>query len=105
MAGHIHYQLHGYRGGHQLLGSSVRLDSVDQDVIDHLSDLAGPLRPREQFGGYISAYPLPSGQYYAMARTEQDREAPRAGCVLTNTAPSYGLLEDRSKSHTGCKSA
>ena len=85
MSTKIHQQLHGYRSGHQLLRSSVRLDVGDQDVIDHLSDLAGPLRPGETFNAYVSAYPLPSGEYYAMARTEQDIDAPRSGCVMTRT--------------------
>lgn len=81
----IHQQLHGYQSGHQLLQSSVRLDSKDQDLIDHLSDMAGPLRPGQRFGAYISTYPLPSLKYYVLARTEQDLDAPRAGCVKTKT--------------------
>ena len=81
----IHHQLHGYRSGHQLLQSSVRLDRKDQDLIDHLSDMAGPLRPEQRFDAYMSAYPLPSLKYYVLARTEQDLDAPRAGCVTTKT--------------------
>ena len=81
----VHQQLHGYRSGHQLLQSSVRLDPKDQDLIDHLSDMAGPLRPGERFNVYMSGYPLPSQKYYALARTAQDLDAPRAGCVTTKT--------------------
>ena len=81
----LHQQLHGYKSGHQLLYSSVRLSVEDQDVVDHLSDLAGPLRPGETFHPYISAYPLPSERFFAIARTEQDTAAPRSGCVLTRT--------------------
>lgn len=81
----IHQQLHGYRSGHQLLQSSVRLDRKDQDLIDHLSDMAGPLRPEELFDAYMSAYPLPSLKYYVLARTKQDLDAPRAGCVTTRS--------------------
>ena len=81
----IHQQLHGYLSGHQLLQSSVRLDRKDQNLIDHLSDMAGPLRPGESFDAYMSAYPLPSLKYYVLARTEQDLDAPRAGCVTTKT--------------------
>ena len=81
----VHQQFHGYRSGHQLLQSSVRLDAKDQDTIDHLSDMAGPLRPGERFDAYISGYPLPSQSYFALARTEQDLNAPRAGCVTTRT--------------------
>ena len=81
----VHQQLHGYRSGHQLLQSSVRLDRKDQDLIDHLSDMAGSLRPGERFDAYMSAYPLPSLKYYVLARTEQDLDAPRSGCVTTKT--------------------
>ena len=85
MSASIHLQLHGYRSGHQLLQSSIRLDRKDQDLIDHLSDMAGPLRPGERFDPYVTAYPLPSLKFYALARTEQDLNAPRAGCVTTKT--------------------
>ena len=85
MSATIHQQLHGYRSGHQLLQSSVRLDRQDQDLIDHLSDMAGPLRPGETFDPYVTAYPLPSLKFYALARTEQDLNVPRAGCVTTKT--------------------
>ena len=81
----IHQQLHGYRSGHQLLQSSVRLDRKDQNLVDHLSDMAGSLRPGERFDAYMSAYPLPSLKYYVLARTEQDLDAPRSGCVTTKT--------------------
>ena len=81
----IQQQLHGYRSGHQLLQSSLRLGRKDQDLIDQLSDIAGPLRPGEKFDAYICAYPLPSLQYYVLSRTEQDFDAPRAGCVKTKS--------------------
>lgn len=78
-------QIHGYRKGHQLLASSVVLSKDDQAVMDRLSDVAGPLRPKEQFAPYLSAYPLPSGTYYVIARTWQDLTVPRAGCVRTKS--------------------
>lgn len=78
-------QIHGYRKGHQLLASSVVLPKEDQAVVDRLSDVAGPLRPREQFAPYLSAYPLPSGTYYVIARTWQDLTVSRAGCVRTKS--------------------
>lgn len=78
-------QIHGYRKGHQLLASSVTLSKDDQAVVDRLSDVAGPLRPREQFAPYLSAYPLPSGTYYVIARTWQDLTVSRAGCVRTKS--------------------
>lgn len=76
-------QIHGYRKGHQLLASSAVLPRDDQVVVDRLSDVAGPLRPKEQFAPYLSAYPLPSGTYYVIARTWQDLTVSRAGCVRT----------------------
>lgn len=78
-------QIHGYRKGHQLLASSVVLPKDDQAAVDRLSDVAGPLRPREQFAPYLTAYPLPSGTFYVIARTWQDLAVPRAGCVRTKS--------------------
>lgn len=78
-------QVHGYRNGHQLLVSSVRLDREDQNLVDRLSDLSGPLQPGQSFEPYLTTYPLPSGKSYVLARTWQDLEAVRAGCVLTRS--------------------
>lgn len=78
-------QLHGYRQGHQLLSSTIRLAKADQDLIDRLSDVAGPLSPGERFAPYLTLYPLPSETHYVVARTWQDFEAPRAGCVRTRS--------------------
>ena len=79
----IDTQMHGYRQGHQLLSASLNLSKEDQSVIDRLSDMAGPLRPEESFEPYLSGYPLPSGNYYVLARTWQDLSVSRAGCVRT----------------------
>lgn len=79
----IERQVHGYRQGHQLLAGSARLPKEDQAAIDRLSDVAGPLRPREQFAPYLTGYPLPSGTHYVLARTWQDTTVTRAGCVRT----------------------
>jgi hypothetical protein len=78
-------QIHGYRKGHQLLASSILLSKDDQAAVDRLSDVAGPLRPKERFLPYLSAYPLPSGNYFVVARTWQDLEVSRAGCVRTKS--------------------
>ena len=78
-------QLHGYRQGHQLLSSTIRLTKADQDLIDRLSDVAGPLSPGERFAPYLTLYPLPGQTHYVVARTWQDSEAPRAGCVRTRS--------------------
>lgn len=81
----IEQQEHGYQKGHQLLSSSVKLAREDQDVVDRLSDISGQLRPKETFAPYLTAYPLPSRTFYVLARTWQDLDAPRAGCVLTRS--------------------
>jgi hypothetical protein len=81
----IHQQKHGYAGGHKLLGSSVKLDRADQDVIDRISDIAGAPHSGETVPSYITAYPLPSKRFYVLARTWYDTAAPRAGCVLTHS--------------------
>jgi len=85
MNGILAQQLHGYRQGHQLLSASVKLGRADQALVDRLSDVAGPLRPGEKFPPYLSLYPLPSMMYYVVARTWQDLEASRAGCVSTRS--------------------
>jgi hypothetical protein len=77
------HQLHGYRQGHQLLSSSLKLDKSDQELVDRLSDVAGPLRPGELFVPYLTGYPLPSGLHYVFARSWQDLSVKRAGCVRT----------------------
>lgn len=77
--------LHGYRKGHEQLAGSVRLDSVDADLVTRLSDLSGNLSGLGTFKPYLTVYPLPSRTHYAVARTRLDEEAPRAGCVLTHT--------------------
>ncbi len=79
----VERQIHGYQQGHQLLAASVQLRKEDQSTIDRLSDVAGPLRPRERFLPYLTAYPLPSGEHYVLAQTWQDLTVARAGCVRT----------------------
>ena len=41
--------------------------------------------PGDTLNPYVTVYPLPSKAFYAIAKTWPDREAPRAGCVLTHT--------------------
>jgi len=82
----VHQLLHGYRNGHELLAGSVKLSSADSELVARLSDLSGTLQSDVRFYPYVTAYPLPSGTHYAIARTWLDKEAPRSGCVLTRTA-------------------
>lgn len=81
----VDQQLHGYNHGHELLSGSITLPPRDQDLVDRLSDIAGPIAPGERIPSYITCYPLSSGSHYVIARTWQDREAPRAGCVRTRS--------------------
>lgn len=78
-------QVHSYRNGHSLAGSSIKLERGDQDLVDRLSDLAGPIGPGQTFSPYLTFYPLGADPYYVVARTWQDLEAPRAGCVITRS--------------------
>lgn len=59
------------------------LSKAEQSVVNQLSDVTGPLRPRERFEPYLTAYPLPSGKRFVLARTWQDLTVTRAGCVRT----------------------
>lgn len=81
----VDQQEHAYRSGHELIAASRRLLPEDQDLVDRLSDIAGQLRPNETFAPYLTGYPLPSGADYVLARTWQDLEAPRSGCVRTRS--------------------
>lgn len=81
----VDQQLHGYRHGHELLSGTIRLPARDQDLVDRLSDIAGPIGPGEKFTPYLTCYPLPSGSHYVVARTWLDAGAPRAGCVRTRS--------------------
>ena len=68
-----------------MIAASRRLPRPDQDLVDRLSDMAGQLRPSETFRPYLTAYPLPSGSDYVVARTWQDLDGPRSGCVRTRS--------------------
>jgi len=81
----FNFQIHKYKNGHQLVASTLELSRADQDTVDRLSDISGQLRPGELFDPYFTCYAVPSEKYFIVARTWQDLEAPRAGCVLTKS--------------------
>ncbi len=81
----VHQALHGYRRGHELLAGSVRLSSSASDLVTRLSDLSGSTVAGWEFTSYITGYPLAGAPYFAIARTWEDKQAARAGCVLTHT--------------------
>ena len=85
MAIQVHQLLHGYRSGHGQIAASVRLPERDSELVARLSDLSGSLSSGLQLDSYLTVYPLPSRNFFAVARTWPDPEAPRAGCVLTHT--------------------
>lgn len=80
-----HQLLHGYRSGHGQIAGSVKLAARDSELVTRLSDLSGSLSSGLQVESYLTVYPLPSQNFFALARTWPDPDAPRAGCVLTHT--------------------
>lgn len=91
----MHQLLHGYSRGHELLAGSTSLPAVDAELIVRLSDLSGTLPSDGEFEPYLTTYPLPSQQFYVVACTWLDRDAPRSGCVLTHSLliPSHEWLK------------
>lgn len=66
--------------------------------MDRISDLSGPLLDLAYIEPYFTGYPLPSGSYYAFAKTWIDSESHRSGSVMTHTLifnkSEYGSLQD-----------
>lgn len=80
----IHQALHGYKDGHQLLASSVRLPRDLQALTLTMSDLSGP-GFRAGYESYLTGYPLDVVGHYCLARTWFAPDQPRPGCVWTHT--------------------
>jgi hypothetical protein len=80
----IHQLLHGYDEGHRLLAGSIKPDAQSAKSLVALSDLSGQGEAPGSFG-YITGYPLPQMNAYALARTWLAPEMPRPGCVWTHT--------------------
>jgi hypothetical protein len=80
----IHQTLHGYQNGHQLLASSIPLDSELSKVLLFQSDLSGSLS-NTNFETYLTGYPIAKAGVYAIARTWYAKEMKRPGCVWTHT--------------------
>ena len=71
----VEQTLHGYKDGHRLLASSVKLDAASARSMLVLSDMLTPvLRTREQ--SYVSGYPLRPLGKYVIARTWLATELP-----------------------------
>lgn len=80
----LHQTVHGYRSGHELLQSSVRLAADVQRTLLVQSDLSGP-RLAAGFEEYASGYPLEAVGSYVLARTWYAPEMERPGCVWTHS--------------------
>ncbi len=80
----VHQTVHGYDRGHRELASSVAVAPAGRHAMLVLSDLSGP-RPADRFETYVTAYPVPASDFYALARTWLAPEMPRPGCVWTHS--------------------
>ncbi|WP_437780669.1 hypothetical protein [Sorangium sp. So ce1097] len=75
--------LHGYDQGHRLLAQGGDVDDTELSLLDRLSDLSGYVPLGTDFDRYHTGFAC--GRYYAFACTWPDKEATRAGTVLTHT--------------------
>jgi hypothetical protein len=91
----VQQALHGYADGHQLLASSLALDSEQESQLLLQSDLSGP-GFRSGFDGYLTGYPL-IGHLYVLARTWFAPEMARPSCVWTHSllVPDEALAQLR----------
>ena len=76
--------LHGYSEGHELLASSSKLPREARRMLLSISDLSGH-GFIDGFDGYLTGYPLPTIEKYALGRTWYAPEMSRLGCVWTHT--------------------
>ncbi|MDQ3816394.1 MAG: hypothetical protein M3362_01735 [Acidobacteriota bacterium] len=79
----IDQTIHGYSDGHRLLAASCQLSPTSERVLLELSDLSGDIA--NGFDSYLTGYPLPESNYYALAKTWYAYEMDRPGCVWTHT--------------------
>ncbi|HXJ38410.1 MAG TPA: hypothetical protein VNH18_03970, partial [Bryobacteraceae bacterium] len=75
--------IYGYRNGHRLLQSSCRLDGPAERALLTLSDMSGS-RMVDGFEEYVSGFPIPGMDSYAVAKTWYAPEMERPGCVWTH---------------------
>ena len=92
----VHQTLHGYRDGHELLGTSLReLPKSSRRLMGVLSDLSGD-GSFKGFRQYLTGYPIEEPGLFAFARTWYADEMNRPGCVWTHTLllafPDLALL-------------
>jgi GTPase-associated protein 1 len=80
----LHQALHGYSEGHRLIESSISIPDDLTRLMLRMSDLSGT-SVVNGFQEYLTGYPLPSLNAYALAKTWYAPEMPRPGCVWTHT--------------------
>ncbi|MFK5914132.1 MAG: hypothetical protein QM484_07140 [Woeseiaceae bacterium] len=80
----INQLLYGYDEGHRLLAGSIKPKKQSAQTLLALSDLSGQSieGPNDT---YITGYPIPEMDKYALARTWLAPEMSRPGCVWTHT--------------------
>lgn len=80
----FHHFLHGYSDGHTLLAASSQLSPESDRLMFMMSDMSGPSMV-QGFDCYVTGYPLPKNEGYAIAMTWYAPEMKRPGCVFTHT--------------------
>src|ERR1700693_4440435 len=79
----IDQALFGYREGHRLLQASRKFVSTTERSLLTLTDMAGA-RMVEGFEEYVSGYPVPGEETYAVVKTWYAPEMERPGCVWSH---------------------
>ncbi len=79
----IDQALFGYREGHRLLQASRKFVSTTERSLLTLSDMSGP-RMVDGFEEYVSGYPVPGEETYAVVKTWYAPEMERPGCVWSH---------------------
>lgn len=79
----IDQALFGYREGHRLLQASRKFTSTTERSLLALTDMSGP-RMVEGFEEYVSGYPVPGEETYAVVKTWYAPEMERPGCVWSH---------------------
>ena len=79
----IDQALFGYREGHRLLQASRKFVPTTERSLQTLTDMSGP-RMVDGFEEYISGYPVPGEEAYAVVKTWYAAEMERPGCVWSH---------------------
>lgn len=80
----IDQAVYGYDDGHRLISSSCEIGRTDQQLLQSLTDLSGPIASGK-YEEYYSFFPLSSGSDFAFCKTWYAGEMRRPGSVWTHT--------------------